>query len=143
MHCDRKLISTTSVFVLVLLCGPLFAREAQESQTRLAHANGNGTLRVGDEHFKISAAVVKLLPDHKAEITIISDITIFLNGTWSKVADSPQQFDLEFAAGASRGGLEGMGQTSLSDDGKTLKRLNLKGVSRATKRAVEADFIGK
>jgi hypothetical protein len=143
MHCDRKLISTTSVFVLVLLCGPFFAGEAQESQTRLVHANGNGTLRIGDEQFKISAAIVKLLPDHKAEITIISDITIFLSGTWSNVTDSPQQFDLEFAGSASRGGLEGTGQMSLSDDGKTLKRLNLKGLSRATKRAVEADFVGK
>ena len=143
MHCDRKLFSTTSVFVLVLLCGPFFAGEAQESQTRVAHANGNGTLRIGDEQFNISAAVVKLLPDHKAEITIVSDITIFLTGTWSNVTDSPLQFELEFAIGASRGGLEGMGQTSLSNDGKTLKRLNLKGVSRATKRAVEADFVGK
>jgi hypothetical protein len=143
MHCDRKLISTTSVFVLVLLCGPFFAGEAQESQTRLAHANGNGTLRLGEEQFKISAAVVKLLPDHKAEITIVTDITIFLTGTWSNATDSPHQFDLEFAVGASRGGVEGTGQTFLSDDGKTLKRLTLKGVSRATKRGVEADFVGK
>ena len=143
MHCDLKLLITTSLFVLVLLYGPLFAGEAQESQTRLAHANGNGTLRVGDEQFKISSAIVKLLPDHKAEITIVSDITIFLTATWSNHTDSQHQFDLEFSAGASRGGVEGTGQASLSDDGKTLRRLTLKGVSRATKRGVEADFEGK
>jgi hypothetical protein len=140
MHCDRKLIITTSVFVLVLLCGPFFAGEAQEGQTRMAHANGNGTLRVGDEQFKISSAIVKLLPDHKAEITIVSDITIFLTATWSNQTDSPQQFNLELAAGSSRGGVEGTGQAFLSDDGKSLKRLTLKGVSRATKRTVAADF---
>jgi hypothetical protein len=143
MHCDRKLIITAIVFVLVPLCGPFFAGEAQGDQTRLAHANGNGTLRVGDEQFKISAAVVKLLPDHKAEITIISDITIFLTSTWSNHTDSPHQYNLDFTGSASRGGLEGTGQATLSDDGKTLKRLTLRGVSRATKRAVEADFEGR
>jgi hypothetical protein len=143
MHCNRKLIITLSMFVLVLLCGPFFAGEAQENQTRLAHANGKGMLRVGDEQFKISSAIVKLLPDHTAEITIVSDITIFLTATWSNTTDSAHQFNLEFAGGASRGGVEGTGQASLSDDGKTLKRLSLKGVSRATKRAVEANFEGR
>ena len=143
MHCNRKLIITTSVFGLVLLCGLFFPGEAQEGQTRLAHANGNGTLRVGDEQFKIFSATVKLLPDHTAEIIIASDITIFLTATWSNHTDSPHQFNLEFAGSASRGGLEGTGQATLSDDGKTLKRLTLKGVSRATKRGVEADFEGK
>lgn len=143
MHCNRKLIITTSMFVLVLLCGLFLAGEAQESQTRLAHANGTGTLRVGDERFKISSAIVKLLPDHTAEISVVSDITIFLTATWSNTTDSAHQFNLEFASGSSRGGLEGAGQATLSDDGKTLKRLTLKGVSRTTKRAVEADFEGR
>ena len=75
----RKLIISALVFVLAMLCITFFVGEAQESQTRLAHSNGKGTLRVGDEQFKISAAVVKLLPDRKAEITLVSDITIFLS----------------------------------------------------------------
>ena len=32
MYCNRKLIITTSVFVLVMLCGPFYAGEAQESR---------------------------------------------------------------------------------------------------------------
>jgi hypothetical protein len=142
MHRGRMLTIPASVFVLSLLCGAFFHGEAQESQTRLAHANGNGTLRVGDEEFKITSAIVKLLPDHKAEITLVSDITIFLTATWSNQAESQHEFELEFA-GASRGGLEGTGKASLSDDSKSLKRLTLKGLSRATKRSVEADFERK
>jgi hypothetical protein len=143
MHCGRISIVPASVFMLALLCGPFFVGEAQESQTRLVHANGNGTLKIGDAEFKISSAIVKLLPDHQAEVTLVSDITIFLSGTWSTGAESPYQFDLEFAAGTSRGGLEGSGKASLSEDNKSLKRLTLKGISRTTKRAVEADFEGK
>ena len=142
MHYSRILIVPASVFMLALLCGSFSVREAQESQTRLAHANGNGTLRVGDEQFKISSAIVKLLPDHQAEITLVSEITIFLTGTWSD-GDKSHQIDLEFIVGASRGGLDGRGKASLSDDSKSLKRLTLKGISRATKRTVEADFEGK
>jgi hypothetical protein len=142
MHRAQMLILPASVFLLALLYGAFFAGEAQQNQTRLAHANGHGTLRVGDEEFKISSAIVKLLPDHKAEITVVSDITIFLTATWSNQAASQHEFDLEFAAGA-RGGLEGTGKASLSDDSKSIKRLTLKGLSRATKRAVEADFEGK
>lgn len=139
----RKLILTAFVFALAMLCVTLFVAEAQEGQTLLAHANGNGTLRVGDEEFKISSAIVKLLPDHKAEITVVSDITVFVTATWSNNAESQHQFDLEFASGVSRGGLEGRGKVSLSDDNKSVKRLIVKGVSRTTKRAVEADFEGK
>ena len=143
MHCGRTSIIPVSVFVLALLWGSFFVAQAQDSQTRLAHANGTGTLRVGDEQFKISSAVVKLLPDHQAEITIVSDITIFLTATWSNNAESRHEFDLDITGGASRGGLEGTGKVSLSDDSKSVKRLTLKGVSRATKRAVEADFERK
>ena len=139
----RKLIISALVFVLAMLCLTLFVGEAQESQTRLAHSNGKGTLRVGDEQFKISAAVVKLLPDRKAEITLVSDITVFMGATWSNRAESEHEFDLEITGGASPGGLDGTGKVSLSDDSKSVKRLTLKGVSRTTKRAVEADFEGK
>ena len=141
MYRGRMLTIPALVFVLALY-GAFFTGEAHESQTRLAHANGNGTLRVGDEQFKIFSAIVKLFPDHTAEITLVSDITIFLTATWSNQAESQREFDLEFAAGA-RGGLEGTGKASLSDDSKSVKRLTLKGLSRATKRSVEADFEGK
>jgi hypothetical protein len=120
----------------------LVGGETQENQSRLAYANGQGTLRVGDEKFKINSVVVKLIDDRKAEITLVSDITVFLTATWSN-GGSQEEFDLEITGGASPGGLEGKGKVFLSSDGKSVTRLSLKGVSRTTKRPVEANFTGK
>ena len=113
---------------------------AQEAQYRLAHANGQGTLKVGQEQFKVTAVVVKLLDDHKAEITLISDITILITGTWSQSGESHDEFDLQITGGASPGGLEGTGQLTLGKDTKDL-RLLLKGKSRTTKKTVEVHFV--
>jgi len=143
MHVSRILITFGSIFVLALMSGMLYVGDAQETQTRLATGNGNGTLRVGDEQFKITSAIVKLLPDHTAEITLVSEITIFLTATWSNNGESQREFDLDMTGPGSRGGVDGTGKASLSDDSKTLKRLTLKGTSRTTKRAVQADFEGK
>ena len=136
-----KIIMTASV--LALLGAMLFVSEAQETQSRLASANGQGMLRVGDEKFQINSVVVKLIDDRKAEITLVSDITIFLTATWSNHADSPQEFDLEVKGGANPGSLEGTGKVLLSSDGKSVARLSLKGVSRTSKRSMEANFEGK
>ena len=143
MQSERRLIIAASVFVLAMLSATFFVGNAQESESRQAQANGTGTLRVGDEKFKISSAIVKLLPDSKAEIILVSDITVFLSANWSNHTASQQEIDLQITGGASAGGLEGTGKLSLSDDGKAVKRLTLKGVNRTSKRPVEANFEGK
>ena len=137
---ERKL---SVVVVLVMLGAALLVGQAQENQSRLAYANGQGTLRVGDERFKINSVIVKLLEDRKAEITLSSDITIFLSAPWSNHGDSQEEFDLEVTGGASPGGLDGRGKVFLSSDGKSVTRLSLKGVSRTTKRIIEANFEAK
>jgi hypothetical protein len=120
-----------------------FAAKAQENEARIAHSSGHGTLKVGDEEFKITSVVVKLAEDHKAEVSLISDITFFISGRWSNNAGSQQEVDLEITGGASSGGLEATGKGVLRDDGKSVARLNLKGVSRTTKRDIEVNFEGK
>ena len=133
-----------SVIIGLVILGATFVTgEAQENQSRLASANGQGTLRVGDERFKINSVIVKLIDDRKAEITLISDITVFLTGTWSNHGESQGEVDLEVTGGASPGGLEGRGKVFLTNDGKSITRLSLKGMSRTTKRPVEANFAGK
>jgi hypothetical protein len=129
--------------MLVLLPATLLVVKAQENQSRLAYAKGQGTLRVGDERFEINSVIVKLIDDRKAEITLASDITVFLSGTWSSHGESQQEYDLEVTGGATPGGLEGKGKVFLSSDGKSVTRLSLKGVSRTTKRIVEANFEAK
>jgi len=126
------------------MLGATFAgSKAQENQSRLAVANGQGTLRVGDERFKINSVIVKLVDDRKAEITLVSDITVFLTGTWSNHGESQEEVDLEVTGGATPGGMEGRGKVFLTSDGKSLTRLSLKGMSRTSKRPVEANFAAK
>ena len=117
--------------------------EPQDSQQRLAHANGQGMLRVGQERFKITSVVVKLIDDHTAELTLVSDITVFLSGTWTQQANSEKDFDLKITGGASGGGIEGGGTLTLGKDLQSSVRLDLKGLSKTTKRQIEVHFEGK
>lgn len=142
----RSLQTLTLALLVVILAisGPAASiAQAQESQDRLAHSDGQGTLKVGQEQFKITSVVIKLLADRKAEITLVSDITVFLNGTWSNHGDSQQEFDLEIVGSAAASGLQGNGKLVLGNDGKAVSRLSLKGTSRTSKRTVQVDFEGK
>ena len=139
----RRLILTTPLLLFFILGGTYFVADAQENQERLAFSNGQGTLRVGDQEFKINSVIVKLFQDRKAEVTLVSDITVFLTATWSINAESKQEIDLDFTGPDSRGGLEGTGKVVLGNEGKSVVRLTLKGTSRATKRPAEANFQGK
>ena len=140
MRRKQRLVIVASLLLLAIVAAS-FA--AQENQDRLAVGKGNGTLRIGDQKFKINSVIVKLLQDRKAEITLVSDITVFMNATWSNRGESQNEFDLEITGTESRIGLDGNGKVLLSDDGKSVARLSLKGVSRTTQRSVEANFEGK
>ena len=138
-----RFLITVALFALVT-SGPTGALSMrQDSQQRLAHANGEGTLRVGQESFKITSVVVKLLDDHTAELTLVSDITVFLSGTWVQQPGSEQDFDLKITGGASGGGIEAGGKLTVGKDLQSGLRLDLKGVSKTTKRAIEVHFEGK
>ena len=142
MRSVRKLTLVLTVVILVIAGPSLFVAEAQDSQSRVAHSNGEGTLKVGQEQFKISSVIIKLLPDHKAELTLVTDITVFLNATWSNRGDSQEELDLEIVGGASASGVEGTGSVVLGNDGKSVTKLSLKGASRTSKRNFQADFKG-
>ena len=143
MQAKRKLITAASVVLLALVGMTSLDAKAQENHERIAHSNGKGTLKVGDDQFKITSVVVKLIDDRRAELILVSDITIFLSATWSNHEDTQREFDLDMTGKDSRGGLEGAGKVVLGSDGKSVARLNLKGISRTTKRPVEVSFEGK
>lgn len=138
----KQMIAVGSVLVLSIL-GASVTATAQDTQYRLAHAKGEGTIRVGSEQLKITSVVVKLLEDRNAEITLISDITFFLTATWTQNVESPREFDLQVTGGASPGGLEGIGKLTLGKDAKSDLKLILKGKSRTTKKPIEIYFLGK
>jgi hypothetical protein len=135
----KQILAAASILVLSIATTTVVANVQQD---RLAHANGEGRLKVGQEQFKISAVNVKLLDDRKAEIILVADITIFLSGTWSQNAESQDSFDIQITGGASPGGLEGGGKLTLGQDPKDM-RLTLKGKSTTTKKNVEVYFVGK
>jgi hypothetical protein len=143
MQSVRKLILIVFVVTLGTVGPSLSAVQAQESQERLAHSEGQGWLKVGEETFKISSVIVKLLADRKAEITLVSDITVFLNATWANRGESQEAFDLQIVGGATASGLQGTGRLVLGGEGKSVAKLSLNGVSRTSKRTVKAEFEGK
>ena len=143
MRSVRKLIFIFFVVTLATVGPSISAVQAQENQDRLAHSEGQGWLKVGEETFKISSVIVKLLADRKAELTLVSDITVFLNATWANRGESQEAFDLQIVGGATASGLQGTGRLVLSGDGKSVAKLSLKGVSRTSKRTVQAEFEGK
>jgi len=133
------MLAAASILVLSIVSKTVVAKVQQE---RLAHANGEGRLKVGQEQFKINAGSVKLLDDRKAEIILVSDLTVCLSGTWSQNAESQEDFDIQLTGGASPGGLEGSGTLTLGKDTKDM-RLTLKGKSLTSKKSVEVYFVGK
>jgi hypothetical protein len=143
MQFDRKMLLAVLVLMLALPGASGSIANSQDKQSRLAFSNGKGTLKVGAETFNISSAIVKLIDDRTAEVTLVSDITVFLGATWSSSGESQREFDLQITGGASGGGLDGTGKVVLGSDGKSIVRLQIKGVSRTTKRPFEADFEGK
>jgi hypothetical protein len=135
----KQVTAAAAIFVLFVF-GASSVLAQQDGGSRMAHANGEGKLKIGQEQFKVNSVVVKLLDDGKVEITLIADITIFVTGTWVKTGES--DFDLNFTDATSRGGLDGTGKLTLGPDSKSL-RLTVKGKSRATKKPVEVEFVGK
>ena len=133
----KQTLAAASILVLSIL-GASATTTSQNVQSRLAHANGEGKLKVGQEQFKVTGVIVKLLDDQKAEITLISDITVFVAGTWSQ---NGEDFDIQITGGASPGGLEAAGKLTLGKESDL--RLTLKGKSRTTKKTIEVNFAGK
>jgi hypothetical protein len=138
----RQIIAAGSILVLSVLSTSAGAT-VQDDQYRLAHASGQGKIKVGQEEFKVTGVVVKLLNDQKAELTLISEISFYLTGTWSRTGDSKDEFDLAITGGASPGGLAAAGKVTIGDDNKSNIRLILKGKSTTTKKQIEVYFLAK
>lgn len=137
----KRMIAAASILVLSMFATS-GATVAQKTQDRMTHANGEGTLKLGQEQFKITSIVVTLLDDQRAELRLVSDIIVFVSGTWTQNRESQEVFDLQITGGATPGGLECVGKLTVGKDSKDVQ-LILKGKSRTTKRPVEVYFVGK
>jgi hypothetical protein len=111
----------------------------KEPKSIVAHANGTGVLKVGDEQFKVTGVVIKLFEGGKAEINLISEITVFISGTWSRADNDKKLINLKITGGATGGGIEANGEVHLRGQ-KSIERVSLEGEITTTHRAVTVSF---
>lgn len=126
---------------LTLLAMPRLA-SAQGITSLLASANGKGKLLVGREEFNVTSVVVKLTEDGAAEITLVTDLQLFVTGTWSDVEDPAEGIDLKITSGAT-GSVQGTGKLFLRPNGKSIASLKMEGMSPTTKRKIQLSFIAE
>lgn len=139
-HSMRLLRKSVVPCVLLLLAvSPVWS--IQEPDSIVAHAKGDGRLKFGDQEYKISSVVIKLFRDGKAEISLISEFTIFITGNWSRKENAPKVIELKITGGATGGGVEASGEMLLrGEEKKSVESISLQGMSKTTKRDVSLNF---
>ena len=137
---NRPCLAVFMLPIILILAG---VAVAQQPKSLVATANGEGTIKFGKEEFKIYSVVVKLFEDDKAEISLVTDITVFINGTWSRSDDPSKEISLKITGGSVSGNLEGGGKLFLTEDRKSIAGLKLQVVNQTTKKVITADFVTK
>lgn len=136
MRVTRKYVA----LCLLLLLLPIPAWGLQkEPKSIVAHANGSGVLKVGDEQFKVTGVVIKLFEGGKAEINLISEITVFINGTWARAENDRKLINLKITGGATGGGIVANGEVHLRGE-KSIESVSLEGEITTTHRNVSLTF---
>ena len=120
-----------------------FASAQDPSPSLVVSANGEGKVKLGKEEFKLSAVVVKGFQDGKIEINLVTDITAFISGTWSRANQNDKTIDVKITGGSNSGNLDGGGTIFLTDDGQSIASLKLQVVNKITKKTITADFVAK
>ena len=141
MLARRQLSVITCSITLLLLLAISGLAVPQRPQSLEASAKGEGTLSVGKEKFKLYTVVVKLKAGGEAEITLVSDISLFVAGEWSAGDDISKGIDLKITGGTSQGSSAGTGKLFLTADAKSIARLTLQGVTRNSNTKYSASFV--
>src|SRR5258705_7473486 len=138
----RRLIGamTAALTLFMLLATPNLAAK-QRLTSLLANARGQGTLTVGKEVFKVSHVVVKLKEDGTGEITLVTDLQLFVTCTWSATDNLSTGIDLKITGGTNPGSVQGSGKLSLRPDGKSIASLTMEGMSPTVKRKIQLNFV--
>ena len=137
---NRTWAAVLASLILLMLAG---VAVAQQPKSLVATANGEGSIKFGKEEFKIYSVVVKCFEDGKAEISLVTDITVFVNGNWSRTDDMSNEIALKITGGSVSGNLDGGGKLLLTADRKSITGLNLQVVNRTTKIVLKANFVAK
>jgi hypothetical protein len=110
-------------FAQVLL--PVYA-QGQKLDSLTVVAKGHGVIADALDERKFTAALAVLRLDGTVLITLISDLQLQAQGTWS-VGALPEEILLTISGGDVSGNATGTGKLLLSDDRKSIKELTIKG----------------
>ena len=143
MKISRKLIAITATLLFLTLMAIPSLAAPQALTSLLATARGQGTLTVGKEQFKVSGVVVKLKEDGTGEITVVTDLQLFVTCTWSVTADANKGIDLKITGGTNAGSVEGSGKLLLRPDGKSIASLSIDASSNTAKRKIQLNFVAE
>ena len=141
MKVSHKLFVITPTLTLLTLLAVPNLVVPQGLTSLLATARGQGTLTVGQEVFKVTNVVVKLKEDGTGEITLVTDLQLFVQCTWSAPADLSKGIYLKITGGISVGGAEGSGKLLLRPDGKAIASLSIEASSNTRKRKIHVKFV--
>jgi hypothetical protein len=133
-------IACCAIFVCVAMAGHA---AAQEPTSLVTSAKGEGKIKIGKEEFKLHAVVVKLFEDGKAELNLITDITVLITGTWSRAQDAERTIDLKITGSVTGGNLSGGGKIFVTADRKSISSLKLQVFNKTSRRTVTAEFTVK
>src|SRR3954452_4455138 len=128
--------------ICTLLAVPSFAASPQLKHL-VANTPGEGTIRIGDEEFKLHAIVVKLFENGKAEINLITDITVFIKGTWSRGDQAENAINLVITGNVTSSSLEGTGKLFLTANRKSITGLKAEVLNKTSKKTINIDFVAK
>jgi hypothetical protein len=143
MRIDRNHARIAFFLVLWTFSFAVVTAAQDPPKSLVASAKGEGTIKFGKEEFKIYAVVVKLFEDGKAEINLVTDISVFVSGNWSRASETDKIVDLKITGGSVSGNLSGDGKITLTDDRKSIARLNLQVLNQSTRKTIKADFVAK
>jgi hypothetical protein len=140
----RKLVAIAfSICLMSLVLALAMAAAGQEPASLVAKANGEGTLKFGEEEFKLHAVVIKAFEDGKAEIQLVTDITVFIQGTWGRSSETARDIDITITGNITSNSLTGGGKLYLSEDRKSITALKLEVVNKISKKVIKVDFVAK
>ncbi|HEY5837475.1 MAG TPA: hypothetical protein VIT19_00475 [Pyrinomonadaceae bacterium] len=116
---------------------------AQQPASLVASAKGEGKIKLGKEEFKLDGVVVKLFEDGKAELNLITDITVFITGTWSRPSGDDKSIDIKITGNVTARNLNGDGKILLSDDRQSIVGLKLQLFNKVSRKNITAEFLAK
>ena len=143
MKISRRLFAITATLLFLTLMAIPNLAAPQALTSLLATARGQGTLIVGSEEFKITNVLVKLKEDGTGEITLVTDLQLFVTCTWSATDDLSKGIDLKITGGTNEGSAQGSGKLFLRPDGKSIAKLSMEGMSNTRKRKIQINFVAE